>query len=191
MGAVRVRPAGCRRKRQAAPLLLVVGCGFRYLPACRRWQVQKSPLKLTACFVRSSPLQVKKPLLKLTDDDYNENSLQVRTRCRYCTERGKSSPVQLGWAWGGRGWGGRSPFAALVPPWALGCLDNDLWPKAPHLCVSALHLTCVDQFLPAPPTSPMQDLLAEQGPAYDISLRAFYDLQRTITGWPGRHAVPC
>lgn len=31
----------------------------------------------------------------------------------------------------------------------------------------------------------MQDLLAEQGPSYDINLRVFYDLQRTITGWPG------
>ncbi|KAI7836737.1 hypothetical protein COHA_009375 [Chlorella ohadii] len=31
----------------------------------------------------------------------------------------------------------------------------------------------------------LQDLLAEQGPSYDINLRVFYDLQRTITGWPG------
>ncbi|KAK9823424.1 hypothetical protein WJX72_002667 [[Myrmecia] bisecta] len=31
----------------------------------------------------------------------------------------------------------------------------------------------------------LQDLLAEQGPAYNINLRVFYDLQRTITGWPG------
>lgn len=35
-----------------------------------------------------------------------------------------------------------------------------------------------------------QDLLAEQGPAYDINLRVFYDLQRTITGWPGE-VVAC
>lgn len=31
----------------------------------------------------------------------------------------------------------------------------------------------------------VQDLLAEQGPAYDINLSVFYDLQHTITGWPG------
>ncbi len=31
----------------------------------------------------------------------------------------------------------------------------------------------------------LQDLLAEQGPAYHINLRVFRDLQRTINGWPG------
>lgn len=31
----------------------------------------------------------------------------------------------------------------------------------------------------------MQDLLAEQGPAYDINLKIFHELQSTITGWPG------
>jgi glucosamine-6-phosphate deaminase len=31
----------------------------------------------------------------------------------------------------------------------------------------------------------LQDLLAEHGPAYDINLRVFRQLQRTITGWPG------
>ena len=30
-----------------------------------------------------------------------------------------------------------------------------------------------------------QDLLAEQGPAYDINLQVFHGLQSTITGWPG------
>ncbi len=32
---------------------------------------------------------------------------------------------------------------------------------------------------------PCQDLLAQHGPAYTLNLRVFYDLQRTITGWPG------
>ncbi len=32
--------------------------------------------------------------------------------------------------------------------------------------------------------SRLQDLLAEQGPSYDINLRVFRHLQRTITGWP-------
>lgn len=36
-----------------------------------------------------------------------------------------------------------------------------------------------------------QDLLAEQGPAYDISLRVFFDLQHTITGWPGEWLGAC
>jgi glucosamine-6-phosphate deaminase len=31
----------------------------------------------------------------------------------------------------------------------------------------------------------LQDLVAERGPAYDINLRVFRHLQRTITGWPG------
>jgi glucosamine-6-phosphate deaminase len=31
----------------------------------------------------------------------------------------------------------------------------------------------------------LQDLLAEYGPAYNINLRVFRSLQRTITGWPG------
>jgi glucosamine-6-phosphate deaminase len=36
----------------------------------------------------------------------------------------------------------------------------------------------------------LQDLLAEHGPAYDINLRVFRALQRTITGWPaGRPAA--
>ena len=30
-----------------------------------------------------------------------------------------------------------------------------------------------------------QDLLAEQGPAYDINLQVFHGLQSTVTGWPG------
>lgn len=31
----------------------------------------------------------------------------------------------------------------------------------------------------------MSDLLADKGPAYDINIKIFNDLQRTITGWPG------
>ena len=31
----------------------------------------------------------------------------------------------------------------------------------------------------------VQDLLAEHGPAYDINVQVFRQLQRTITGWPG------
>lgn len=31
----------------------------------------------------------------------------------------------------------------------------------------------------------MSDLLAEAGPAYDINIKIFNDLQSTITGWPG------
>lgn len=31
----------------------------------------------------------------------------------------------------------------------------------------------------------LQDLLAEHGPAYEINVRVFRDLQRTIAGWPG------
>jgi len=31
----------------------------------------------------------------------------------------------------------------------------------------------------------LQDLLAERGPAYEINLEVFRQLQRTITGWPG------
>lgn len=31
----------------------------------------------------------------------------------------------------------------------------------------------------------LNDLLAEQGPAYDINIKVFNQLQRTITGWPG------
>lgn len=31
----------------------------------------------------------------------------------------------------------------------------------------------------------LQDLLAEHGPAYDINLRVFRELQQSITGWPG------
>jgi glucosamine-6-phosphate deaminase len=33
--------------------------------------------------------------------------------------------------------------------------------------------------------SHLQDLLADHGPAYDINLRVFRQMQRTITGWPG------
>lgn len=39
--------------------------------------------------------------------------------------------------------------------------------------------------------APVQDLLAEQGPAYDINLRAFYAQQATITGWPGAWVMVC
>jgi glucosamine-6-phosphate deaminase len=31
----------------------------------------------------------------------------------------------------------------------------------------------------------MADLLTEQGPAYDLNIRSFNELQHTITGWPG------
>ncbi len=31
----------------------------------------------------------------------------------------------------------------------------------------------------------MADLLTEQGPAYELNIRLFNELQRTITGWPG------
>ena len=31
----------------------------------------------------------------------------------------------------------------------------------------------------------LQDLLAERGPAYDINIEVFRQLQATITGWPG------
>src|SRR5690606_11015206 len=31
----------------------------------------------------------------------------------------------------------------------------------------------------------LQDLLAEHGPAYNINVNIFRELQRTITGWPG------
>ena len=31
----------------------------------------------------------------------------------------------------------------------------------------------------------LQDMLAEQGPAYDINIAVFRSMQRTITGWPG------
>jgi len=31
----------------------------------------------------------------------------------------------------------------------------------------------------------LQDLLAEHGPAYEINLRVFRELQATVTGWPG------
>ncbi|MCL4138689.1 UNVERIFIED_CONTAM: hypothetical protein GTU68_040170, partial [Idotea baltica] len=31
----------------------------------------------------------------------------------------------------------------------------------------------------------MSDLVADHGPAYDINIRVFNELQRTITGWPG------
>ncbi len=33
--------------------------------------------------------------------------------------------------------------------------------------------------------SGLQELVAEHGPAYDINVRIFRELQRTITGWPG------
>ncbi|BAM03439.1 glucosamine-6-phosphate deaminase [Phycisphaera mikurensis] len=33
--------------------------------------------------------------------------------------------------------------------------------------------------------SGLQELVAEHGPAYDVNLRVFRELQRTITGWPG------
>ena len=31
----------------------------------------------------------------------------------------------------------------------------------------------------------MSDLIADHGPAYDINIRVFNELQHTITGWPG------
>ena len=34
----------------------------------------------------------------------------------------------------------------------------------------------------------LQNLLAQHGPAYSLNLRVFYDLQRTITGWPGERS---
>lgn len=64
---------------------------------------------------------------------------------------------------------------------------------APHH--TRLHLFAVAAGLHSAASSSLrafataQDLLAEQDPAYDINLRVFYDLQRTITGWPGEVAA--
>ncbi len=72
-------------------------------------------------------------------------------------------------------------------PWVLGAVtwDDDLVRKAviwlarrigkPVLKLTDEHYN--ENFL--------QELLAEQGPAYGINLRVFRALQRTITGWPG------
>ncbi|MHB1156138.1 MAG: glucosamine-6-phosphate deaminase [Phycisphaerales bacterium] len=72
-------------------------------------------------------------------------------------------------------------------PWALGLAqwDDRLIRKAVIWLASVakkpiLKLTDLDYN-----ENHLQDLLAEFGPAYNINLRVFRDMQRTITGWPG------
>jgi glucosamine-6-phosphate deaminase len=72
-------------------------------------------------------------------------------------------------------------------PWLLGSVDWDeftlrkavIW-LARKLDKAILKLTDQDYN-----EEGLQDLLAEQGPAYDINLKVFRHLQSTITGWPG------
>ncbi|MFV2070809.1 MAG: PIG-L family deacetylase, partial [Pirellulales bacterium] len=71
-------------------------------------------------------------------------------------------------------------------PWVLGPISWDepavrravIW-LARHLKKPILKLTDHDYN-----EEGLQDLLAEQGPAYDINIRVFRHLQATITGWP-------
>ena len=72
-------------------------------------------------------------------------------------------------------------------PWTLGPIE---WPDhtirkaviwlARHVDKPVLKLTEEDYN-----EEGLQDLLAKHGPAYDINLKVFRDLQSTITGWPG------
>jgi glucosamine-6-phosphate deaminase len=72
-------------------------------------------------------------------------------------------------------------------PWVLGAVAWDarrirkavIW-LARRVGKAILKLTDVDYN-----ENHLQDLLAEHGPAYEINLRVFRDLQRGITGWPG------
>lgn len=72
-------------------------------------------------------------------------------------------------------------------PWTIGHVEWDadgikkavIW-LARHLDKPILKLTEEDYN-----EEGLQDLLAEHGPAYDINLRVFRDLQYTISGWPG------
>lgn len=71
--------------------------------------------------------------------------------------------------------------------------DRTRGPFAPHHTRLRLFAAAAGLHSTAPSSlrkfATVQDLLAEQGPAYDINLRVFYDLQRTITGWPGEGAA--
>lgn len=72
-------------------------------------------------------------------------------------------------------------------PWLLGPVNWDeqmvrkgvIW-LARKLDKAILKLTVADYN-----ENHLQDLLAEQGSAYEINLRVFRSLQATITGWPG------
>jgi glucosamine-6-phosphate deaminase len=72
-------------------------------------------------------------------------------------------------------------------PWLLGSVEWDegrvrkavIW-LARKLGKAILKLTDNDYN-----EEGLQDLLADQGPAYDINLKVFRHLQATITGWPG------
>jgi len=72
-------------------------------------------------------------------------------------------------------------------PWQLGTVDWDatkirkatIW-LARHLDKPILKLTEEDYN-----EEGLQDLLADNGPAYDINLTVFRHLHATITGWPG------
>lgn len=98
---------------------------------------------------------VGKPILKLTDPDYDGNALQVLEMSEIMkpavAERSLNEPLKLLMAING----------------VIGCMTY-------------CSFTAENNFLMA-----IQDLLAEQGPAYDINLRVFHELQSTITGWPG------
>ncbi len=72
-------------------------------------------------------------------------------------------------------------------PWTYGSVDWDdakirkaaIW-LAQHIGKPLLKLTEEDYN-----EEGLQDLLAKHGPAYNINLQVFRDLQKTITGWPG------
>lgn len=72
-------------------------------------------------------------------------------------------------------------------PWLISAIEWDafltrkavIW-LAQHLEKPILQLTDEDYN-----EEGLQDLVAEHGPSYDINLRVFRHLNRTITGWPG------
>ena len=72
-------------------------------------------------------------------------------------------------------------------PWLVGPCDWDegltrkaiVWLSG-HLAKPILKLTERDYNM-----NGMSDLLAREGTAYDLNIRMFNELQRTITGWPG------
>lgn len=83
--------------------------------------------------------------------------------------------------------GAASELTRMKTPWLVDSVDwtNSLKKKAVthlslHLGKPILKLTDRDYN-----DQGMSDLLAKYGSAYDINIDVFYQLQRTITGWPG------
>ena len=73
-----------------------------------------------------------------------------------------------------------TPWLVEKIEWTDQLIKKAVLSLALHLKKPILMLTDADYI-----ENGMSDLLADAGPAYDINIKIFNELQNTITGWPG------